>query len=152
MGSSESIYEKRLVNRLQMYWDRARGQENVPFSNEFSGSQLQDVWQSCIQIKVTTTGEKNLYYCEFMGSSLKQPLGKDLKDKYFSSVETGGMVSREFIKVLDQSVMDKKFITSQGQFINSQSKVVKYRDCVMPFKDLEGKIDMLVVGLSWRTF
>ncbi len=152
MGSSDNIYEKRLVNRLRMYWDRVREEGDVPFSNTFSSNQLGDVWQSCLQIKVTVAAEKNLYFCEFAGEQLKKGLGKDLKDKYFSSSETGGIVSREFIKVLDESVGNKEFVLSQGQFINPQSKVVKYRDCVLPFKDLDGKIDMLIVGLSWRSF
>lgn len=152
LSVNENVYEKRMVVRLQAFWDRMRGQNDVPLSTGFSGNALEDIWQSCLTIKVTTTKEKNLYFCEHVGSQLKQALGKDLKDKYFSSYETGGIVGRDFIKVLDESISTKKCVVSQGQFINPQSKVVKYRDCILPFKNNDNQIDMLIIGISWRSF
>ncbi len=152
LSVNENIYSKRLVDRMQGFWNRVRGDAELPESGSFSGAMIEDVWQHCLSFKVTETAGKNIYFCEFVGDNLKAGLGKDLKDKYFSSLETGGIVSRDFIKVLDESVDGRKPTVSQGQFINGKGRVVKYRDCVLPFSGVSGKVNLVVVGISWRAF
>lgn len=147
-----NIYDRRLVDRLKKYWDRMKGTETAPIFSRFNGNAIQDVWDCCLSIKVVKSGKIKIYQCQEVGQKLKVAFGKELKGKYFTSFDGGGTLNKGFLKFLDYSVDVKEFVVSQGQFVNSKSKVVKYRDCIMPFVDLKGEIKLLIVGVSWRSF
>jgi hypothetical protein len=125
---------------------------DVPLIQKFSSNSIMDMWENCLAFRVTIKGDSKIYQCEHVGRSLSEAYGNDLKFKYFSSYERDLSLSREFIKALDEAVDKRQFTLSQGQFINYKNKVVKYRDCIMPLKDISGEIRMVVAGVSWRVF
>jgi hypothetical protein len=149
---TENIQEQRLVNRLRLYWDRIRENEDIPNALKFNSNALGEIWESCLLMNVGGIAGARTYNIEVTGRTLLTPLGSDLRGKYFSSNNTGGeLFSRDFINVLDASIERKAFMISEGVFVNKAGKKIKYRDCVLPFKNSKGEINKLVVGISWRS-
>ncbi len=128
-----------------------KAQEDLPLTSSFNGAAIQDIWDSCMAFKVGLTNGNKVYQCEYVGKSLVQAFGNDLKNRYFSSFDSNARLSREFMKYLDSAVEKKDFIVSEDMFMQ-KAKTIKYRDCIMPFKNMKGEIDYLVVGISWRAF
>ena len=151
-SSTENIQEQRLVSRLRAYWDRIRENDDVPLIQKFNNNVVADIWDNCLLIKASGPATSRMYNIEATGRSLSTPLGNDLRGKYFSANLSGEMFSRDFIAVLDSSIERRAFMLSEGSFINKAGKKIKYRDCVLPFKDSKGDITSLVVGISWRAF
>ncbi len=150
---TENIPEQRLVKRLRTYWDRIRENDDVPFAIKFNNAGISDIWESCILIKVGTSGAKKTYNIERIGTQLTEAVGRDMSGKYFMSSDSdGGILSREFINVMNNSIDKKEFLLSEGSFVNKKGRIIKYRDCVMPLKDNKGEVNLLVVGISWRSF
>jgi PAS domain len=149
---TENIQNQRLVNRLRAYWDMIKEPEDVPHISKFNRNAIVDIWENCLLIKATGTGVSRMYNIEVTGNLLTTALGGDLRGKYFSTNIGGELFSRDFVAVLDSSIERKSFMISEGSFVNKAGKKVKYRDCVLPFKDSKGEVTSLVVGISWRAF
>lgn len=145
--------ERRMVNRLKSYWESLRKQNELPIFEHFNQNSVADMWDSCLSFNVTSSsGGKKMYQCNFVGNDLNKAFGKDLKDRYVSSADKRVLPGANLMESLDNSVDSKVFVLSAGQFVNSDHKIVKYRDCVMPFTNFEGTVTNLVVGISWKAF
>ena len=148
----QNIYEKRLVNRLKTFWDRVKDENGIPLYSKFNYGSLHDIMDSCMTIRVITSGKAKIYHCDYVGDLLKVAFGKELEGRYFSSYDSSGTLNRQFLKLLDYAVDNADFVLSEGQFVNKKSEVVKYRDCVMPFRNHKNQVHMVVIGVSWRVF
>jgi len=152
LSQTENIQEHRLVNRLRSYWDRLRETDDLPNILKFNKGNISDIWENCLLIKLVSDGTNKVYNVEYTGRELLSAVGSDLKGKYFSAAGSNDLFSRELISALNNSIEKKEFTLSEGTFPNNKGKIVKYRDCIMPFKDGKGEISVLVVGISWRAF
>lgn len=146
------VHEKRLVNRLQAYWESLREGEHLPAFSKFNQNYVADMWESCLLFYVSHNGEQKLYHCESVGKQLTLGFGHDLKDIYISSRNKMVLPGANLMQYMDKAITDKSFVMSSGQFINYRNKVVKYRDCILPFIDHSENITHLIIGISWREF
>lgn len=144
--------ERRLVARLKNYWDNIREDEGVPNIGKFNINSVQDIWGNCMLFDISSGGTKKVYQCSHVGDLLVEGFGKDLKNRYVSSYDKRLMPGSNLLEFMDESVNKKDFILSQGQFVNHKDKIVKYRNCILPFVNSAGTIRHLVIGLSWRAF
>lgn len=153
LESAEFIHEKRLVNRLRMYWNYIRNDDILPNYSKFNQNYIADMWNNCLLFSVSYTGrETKLYQCEYIGQNLSVAFGNDLKDRYISSKDRLILPGANLMEYLDKSLTEKKFTMSSGQFVNYRDKIVKYRDCILPFADKNRNVSHLVTGISWREF
>lgn len=150
--TTEITSERRLVNRLKNYWDMLRGESDIPNFAKFNSAQIADMWQNCMSFSVTlTAGRKKMYQCNFVGENVSAGFGKDLKDRYVSSHDKRILPGANLTEAMDDAVDNRLFVLSAGQFVNFQNKIVKYRDCIMPFGD-DNNVTNVVVGISWKAF
>jgi hypothetical protein len=153
LDSTIFISEKRLVNRLRMYWDHIKTGDTIPLFAKFNQNYIADMWDNCLLFFVSHNGNKTkFYHCDYVGKNLSLAFGTDLKDRYVSSKDKLVLPGANLIPYLDKVLEVKDFVMSSGQFVNYRNKIVKYRDCIMPFCDSSGNITNLVVGISWREF
>lgn len=152
MQETQNIYEKRLTERMRFFWEAIRDNEDVPLFSRFNPNSLGEIWDSCLGIKVTNSNGKNIYQFSYEGSKIKQTLEKDLKFKYINPSDNSGIINKNFIDSLAECIESRKIVMSAGQFVTEKGRIVKYRDCILPFKKIDGKIDNLVVGVSWKVF
>jgi hypothetical protein len=152
VNNAELVSEKRLVNRLKNYWDLLRGSESIPEYVKFNKAAIADMWTNCIVVSVSNAGKQKVYKYEHVGNSAAEAFGKNLTGVYASSYEKSLMPGSNLMTYLDKSVDERSFLISQGQFVNLENKIVKFRDCMLPFIDLNGNITYVLIGLSWRSF
>lgn len=153
MNHAELVSEKRLVNRLKNYWDLLRGQEPIPEYVKFNHGAIAEMWSNCIVVSVNNPNSKQkIYRYEHMGPSASEAFGKNLTGVYASSYEKSLMPGSNLMSYIDKTVDERSFLISQGQFVNMENKIVKFRDCMLPFVDLHNNINYVLVGLSWRAF
>lgn len=152
MNNAEFVSERRLVNRLKGFWDMAKGAEELPPYNKFNKGSIDDLWNNCILVSVNSSSKQIMYKYEHVGKSAIEAFGKDLTGVYASSYEKSLLHGSNLLKYLDKSIEERSFLVSQGQFVNAEDKIIKFRDCILPFADGGGNISHLLVGLSWRSF
>ncbi len=144
--------EKRLSHRLVHYWHQLKGdRDELPDINTFNHHAVEDLWPACLRVVITKSGEHNLYKYEFIGEDIKRIYGKDLTGQQVTStirVLPGASV----LSALDTPEPLSEPALEQGQFINEDHKVVKYRSCVLPFGNQNLPVSHAIIGLSWRTF
>lgn len=146
--------DKRLTKRLMDYWNRLRKEQPLPPWEHFNISVLADIWGQCCVWRVDVTGvERQItqYTYEYIGSSAKEALGKDLTGMVFISHFQrfpGARIAERIGEVVEHGIP----ITDEGNFVNETNKVVKYRSCLLPFGTKEGRVTRVVLGLSWKTF
>lgn len=151
-GENNHIHEKRLVNRLKSYWEAVKTEGKLPQYSKFNKNLIADMWDNCLLFCVSYDGSEKIYHCEYVGQQLSLAFGKELKDVYISSKNRLVLPGANLMQYLDKSLLDKDFVMSSGQFVNFRDKIVKYRDCILPFTDKNGNINYLLVGISWREF
>lgn len=144
------MQDKRLVTRLQNYWDLIRRGKAMPEIAQFNPSTIDDLWQNCMKVELNMSQGGGTYSYKYMGGKLVTLFGRDL---------TGTSVERTvvrypyivLIKKLDESVRAKKFMLDENQFVNDKGKVIKYRCCFLPFGTEAKGVTHIIVGLSDNT-
>jgi len=150
--NTKIVNEQRLVVRLQNYWDSVRKEELMPEYIKFNNNSIFDLWESCMVFKVASAGERYVYQCNFVGEDLKIGFGKDLENRYVTDNDKRLLPGSNLAEFMNKCVVGKKVIISQGQFVNFENKIVKYRDCILPFCDNTERVSHLIVGISWKAF
>ncbi len=146
--------DKRLTTRLTIYWNNLRKDLPLPQSELFNPAALTDIMGKCCMWRVEvdkTLNNKNIYMYEFVGQETKEALGVDMTGKSFSP-NTGNFPGARIVEKIDEVVNSAAPLTDEGQFVNKNNKVVKYRSCLLPFGTKEGKVSHILLGLSWRAF
>lgn len=153
LNSTNIANERRLVVRLKNYWDSLlEDNTKIPSFTKFNSSFIHDMWDNCMHFEISGKEKQKLYRCEYVGKNLVEGFGKDLESKYISSYDKRLMPGANLLSFMDESVDKIDFVLSQGQFVNHNNKIVKYRNCILPFCDHEDRVKHLIVGLSWRAF
>jgi hypothetical protein len=96
-------------------------------------------------------GSTTTYTYEYVGASVKEAVGSDMTGKMFTS-QFRGFPGARVVQKIDEVVKARQIIVDEGQFVNEQSKLVKYRSCLLPFGTREGVVTHVVLGLSWRAY
>ena len=144
--------EHRLVDRLTSYWNNARKDSIMPEFSHFNSSAIEDIWQQCVLFTVMPVADGKLPSLNFyrVGDKVREVYGQDMSGKVFSPAQKhfqGAAVVRKANEVLANQTP----IVDMGQFINTGTKMVKYRSCLLPFGS-GGKVTHIIAGLSWREF
>jgi hypothetical protein len=147
------MQEHRLIERLTTYWNHVRKDAPMPDFAHFNVSAIEDIWQQCILFTVQPAVEGVQPNVNFyrVGENLRSIYGQDMTGRSFNPAHhhfQGATVVRKITELMG----NPEPITDMGQFVNSQSKIVKYRSCLLPFGGPDGKITHIVAGLSWREF
>src|ERR1700761_210174 len=136
--------DKRIINRLTDYWNRLRGELDLPPWEKFNTESLMDVWGQCCVWRVDVDGSNakspHQYIYVHIGSNAREAMGHDLMGQALQSraeIFPGARIARK----IDESVQHKKPLTDEGHFVNEKSQVVKYRSCLLPFGTREGKVN-----------
>lgn len=144
------MHEQRLVQRLTNYWEMLRSDQTIPDYAKFNVSAVQDIWAHCILFLVRPDNPPTVNFYN-VGDQARLLYGPDIVGRTMNPRQRhypGAMVVRR----VGELVANPAPIYDEGQFINERSKVVKYRSCLLPFGDRQGKVTHVVAGLSWREF
>jgi len=143
---------QRLVDRLTNYWNITRKDQDMPEFSKFNSSAIDDIWQQCVLFTVQPTVDGKVPTLSFykVGDKVRTVYGQDVVGQMFNPNQNhfqAAAIVRKATELLD----NPSPVVDMGQFINADSKVVKYRSCLLPF-GRKGKVTHIVAGLSWREF
>jgi len=144
--------DQRLIDRLTTYWNMIRKDAPIPEFVQFNISAIEDVWAQCVLFTVQPTAEGKQPNVNFytVGDKVR-PLYGDIAGKSVSTAQRN-FQGAAIIRKMGDVITSPQPLYDSGQFVNERSKVVKYRTCLLPFGNREGKITHVVAGLSWREF
>lgn len=172
------MQDKRLTLRLTEYWNSLRGDRALPEWEKFNNNEFADIWQQCCGWRVEA-GEGNtiVFTYDHVGDQIKQAIGDDLSGKQFttsSRILPGAPMTRNLVgaglaeqmfasdfkgfpvagivKKIDRVINKQAPVIDEGRFDNPERKTVRYRSCLMPFGDTDGKVTRIVLGLSWKMY
>ena len=148
------MLEKRLTTRLSNYWEMIRKGQVIPDFAALNRAQIEDIWPHCIVFQLQPGGAPD--NPEFRIADM----GPKLVELYCSNL-TGQKVTKKnkqftaanLIKRAGEVLESPQPLLDEGKFINQNSKVIKYRSCLVPFGNpATGEVTHLLAGISWREF
>jgi len=141
--------ELRLIDRLTTYWNMIRKDQPVPEFVQFNISAIEDLWSQCVLFTVQPGVPPTVNFYN-VGDKVKALYG----DVAGRTVNTNNrhFQGASIVRKVADVVASPAPVFDEGQFVNERSKIVKYRTCLLPFGNREGRITHIVAGLSWREF
>lgn len=145
------MHDQRLVNRLQNYWDLIRRGKPLPEIVQLNPSSIDDMWQQCMQLEVSTKAGPPSYRYTHMGEKLIPMFGRDMTGQVLDTRMNQYPYNIISAK-MDGVLKSKEYVIGEGHFMNERGRVVKYRACWMPFGNEAKGVTHVVVGLSDREY
>lgn len=144
--------EARLNDRLTTYWNMLRKDAPVPEFVQFNIAAIEDIWSQCVLFVVNPTAPGAPANVNFYTVGDKvQALYGNVAGRSVATTQRH-FQGAAIIKRVGEVIATPAPLYDEGQFVNEQSKMVKYRSCLLPFGSKEGKVTHVVAGLSWREF
>lgn len=145
------MHDKRLVTRLESYWNGLRGDLPYPPKSKINPNTIIDMWGKCLLLGVEQHPAKKtaLYVYEHMGEEVAEAYGSDLTGQYVN-VHMHNFPGWQVLKSVDQMLEEPIVRFNEGSFVNAQDCMVKYRACILPLGHNE-RITHVLAGLSWKT-
>ena len=145
------MIEQRLTTRLVSYWESIRKDRDVPSIELFNPQAIDNLWLSCLQVGSVRSEGRNQYVYEHVGSDVSEILGKDLVGKRVHA-KMMFTPARKMIVKMDELIVDSQVKLLDGNFVDENSKMIKYRSCLLPFGHDKKNITHIIVGISWNIF
>lgn len=144
--------EQRITRRLLSYWDANKSDAELPLASNINRDDLQDVWDDCFLVEVKGSEDKGFEFrYNYIGSSIIAAYGDEVTG---ADIQTS-LLSPEGKHVMDifEEVVEMKTpVIDEAEFTNLQHVVVRYRQCILPFSDKNGKVTHLLGGMRWGAF
>ncbi len=132
--------ERRITLRLLAYWERLRGARPMPLEQEIDPDHLQDVWESCFLMHINDISQKDHQYL-YLGELLREWLGHPDASQNIAILKEG------YPKVAATG----RPLVEEGEFLNAQGKLVKFRQCLLPL-GAEGQVQAILGGVRFKQF
>jgi len=145
------MQDKRLVNRLQNYWELIRRGKPMPEISQLNPHSIEDLWSQCMKLEALQTQGGVTYYYRFVGSVLAEMYGSDPTNREVDR-KVKQYPMNIIVDKLDGVAAARNFLIDENQFVNGRGKLVKYRACLMPFGNETKGVTHIVVGFSGREF
>lgn len=146
------MQQHRLTDRLTTYWNQVRKDAPLPEFSHFNAGAVEDIWQQCVLFVVQPSagGQPSVVNFYKVGDKVRTLYGTDMTGRTLA-VGQRHFAGAAIIKRVGEVIDSGQAIVDHGQFVNAQSKVVKYRSCLLPFGK-DNKVTHIVAGLSWQEF
>jgi len=134
--------ESRLTSRLIKYWKSLKGINNVPLEKNIDNTLISDLWDNCFILRVHEINRSIDYRYDYIGKNICEAYTKDLSrgDNILINLEASGL-HEKYIEIIRL----KRPIEHQGTYINNNDKIIKFRQCMIPFSS-DGKNVTTIIG------
>lgn len=147
------MQEQRLTTRLMAYWEKIKGADALPLYEKLNPSALDELWNNCLCLRAEPSGTNKLSYTYLhCGQEISKAIGKDLRGQRMTT-NMKFFPGAKIIKRIDEVASQVKPtpLLDDGQFVNENNQIIKYRACLLAFGTSKS-ITHIVVGVSWRAF
>lgn len=143
--------DHRLIDNLVKHWRKRRGNLALPVYEAFSPEVLgDDVWQQCCAFTVHEEHSKTILMGDFAGVRARQALGRDITGEVLA-VGAAQFEAARLLNNAEKALKERDVELDEGHFVNADSKIIKFRSCLLPF-GRNSRVTHLLLGVSWRAF
>jgi hypothetical protein len=145
------MHEQRLSTRMVTMWDKLAELTPPPMFAQFNKNAISDIWQQCAVLKIEPKGAQSDIYemtIDFLGDLAKKLL-PDYRAGQRITTKTMNLQAKKYFADIGQVITNCETLVNSGAVIGTNSKMVKYRVCLLPFKDKNDTVTYIVVGFSW---
>ena len=125
----------------------------IPNFAQFNAAAIGDIWPNCIVFEVLPGVENqppNLS-AQTIGSNLRSIYANEMLGKAFNATHSH-FRNAKIMEHTQDVITAKMHALSEGQYVNDNNKIVKFRACLLPFGNKDAKVTHILVGLSWREY
>jgi hypothetical protein len=144
--------EQRLTVRLTRYWESVRKNKPFPQFEHLNTEAIADLWKQCFVTSVVVRESGYQYKYEYMGETVIEAYGRNLAGTVVSHKAGTQFPGAMVAKKMNELIAERRPLEADGQFVNENGKLIKYRACFLPFGEEEKGITHILAGLSYRMF
>jgi hypothetical protein len=141
----DNVTERRITLRILSYWEKLRAGRLMPMTHDLKREDIHDMWDSCFLIHKQDEG----FSFAHLGEAIRRAYHGDLTES-----DAQGLVSPHSHKLSEQFIemlTHKKPVLDEGEFVNLNNQVVKYRQCLVPLGS-EGNVEAIFGGMRYKVF
>lgn len=148
MTEQLSGQEKRMTFRLLSYWQRARGEKEMPSLAEVNISEIEEVWHYTFTLALGV--DEADHHFQYFGPELASTFGRDYTGMTLEESLSDIMINNT-IGYYDE-VLETRRPTSQSSefFMNGQE--IRYRSIILPLSSNGETIDYMFGTTNYRIF
>ncbi len=134
----------RITNILMRHWGNIRGTRVLPAESELDPAILEGILDNCFLIRAEGIPEGKYHY-KYLGKNVMNAYGSDLTKRQGNDKEN----PLTYKKKIEQVLESKLPVIDEGEFVNVQGHLVKYRLCLVPLGTGD-KVDSILGGMRFK--
>ena len=141
----DAAHERRITLRILSYWEKLRDGRAMPARHDVKREDIHDLWDSCFLLH----GKEEGFDFAHLGEAIRKAYHGELKEG-----DANGLVSPHSQKLSEQfreMLRHKKPLLDEGEFVNLNNRVVRYRQCLVPLGS-EDKVEAVFGGMRYKVF
>lgn len=138
----------RITTIIIDHWEKVRGDNAIPSQQDLDPNTLESLLDNCFLVKATSfaaNGRHDYVY-----------IGKNIVDAYGSNVtypqDNSHIDPLSHKDKFEEVIRTKKPVLDEGEFINKDGHVVKYRQCLVPLGKDGRTIETIFGGMRFKVF
>lgn len=147
----QQAIERRVTNLLNEFW-KYTCQEDAPPRQEVLEAIpqiIQDVWGACFVVSVESLAEgANNYTYNHLGRDIHYACTEELGVK--ESPPMAGIQASRLHRFYEHVITYRQPVTVESELLSSKGKVVKFRQCLMPFVNHKNEVTAILGGMRFR--
>ena len=148
MADQSTFQERRITVRLLAYWEKLRRDRPMPAEEDIDPDHIEELWENCFLVHVADIDKPDYNYTY---------LGKAIDEAYrghLSEAEASGLVCPQAVWLKEhylQIIDTHKPIVEEGEFINLNNDIVKFRQCFLPLGDSD-EVKAIFGGMRYKIY
>lgn len=138
----------RITVRIIEHWESVRRNNKIPAEHDLDPNVLETLLDNCFLVKATelmNSGQHNYVY-----------IGKNILDAYGSNVT----YPKDYHDIdplahkdkFEEVIRTKAPVLDEGEFINKDGHLVKYRQCLVPLGKDGNTVESIFGGMRFKVF
>ncbi len=144
--------ERRINIRLMEYWVNLKGDKILPLESDIDHDDLEDIWESCFQLRLLDIITGSKYNYSFLGDGIKEAYGCDLSDVDVDKVKIISPVADKLDAQFKGVLSSRMPMETEGEFTNADEKTVAFRQCLLPFSSDGVNANSIFGGMRYRIY
>ncbi len=150
--SEESGQERRVSNQLEKFWNKLRGDHEIPFERDMDIADLEELWPFCFIIEIIARDEGEIAYMySYIGESIIEAYGDDLTGKSVYA-HLIAPYTADLLKKFAEVSAEKKPMADDSEFVNLQGALIRYRQGLVPLAYPDGSVGYILGAMKWRSY
>ena len=145
-----SVTRRRVNEQLLQYWQKLKGQNQLPMEAEVDPDAISDIWDSCFMVRYESEDTEQAFRYIYLGQALVEAYGDDANEKEVCeklAYPQNHELAAQFHRVIDSQ--EPQMVESE--FTNSKGMLIKYRSCLLPLaKDNRNSAGYIIGGMKWK--